>query len=388
MQLSLPFHISASATHDPLLRRVGLVWLASSALTLGGDSISAQGTRTERETQIVEGEWTCRACIRLTPILTLGDTAINAVGPSSLESAHTLAVDGTGAFWIGQVSSYKVFASDGRFIGEVGREGQGPGEFGRWPGPTFSDNGGNIHIIDNENGRESVFTPDRILTREYRLFAHVREAVALSGSGRRLVNALAHNPAQVALPLHLLDQNSVVRSFGRGSGEEMLREFDLERKLAAGAQSRAYAAEIYDYRINVWHTNGRGLQRLEGPTLNSPPVEPGPWPVDRGPPSKIVGLHEDADGNLWVMRHEQSPTWRSHMDEVVTPRGIVGLRLKQDLNGVLDTRIDVLDPATGRILTTHMLSQALSGFVSPGLLWQMRLTKAGAPFVVIWRVER
>lgn len=340
--------------------------------------------------QLVEGGWTCRGCVRTNPILTLGDTAASALGPTALESAHSVALDGSGSYWVAQINSFRIFDPNGRLVSEVGREGEGPGEFGSRPGPAFTDYDGNIHIVDNRNGRESVYNPERQLIEEYRLVAFVRTAVAMPAAGLRVVNANLRTSAYVGIPLHLVRDNSVVTSFGEPEGEQVVRDVDLRRRVGTDERGRILSAKLYDYTIAWWDSSGRRLKTLQGPSINDGPVPSGYWTIDFGPPSKIVDLRVDTLGHLWTMRREASPSWRSQLEEEVTlPSGSVVPRLRNgDPNTVFDTHLDVIDTRTGRVLATATASGAWAGFLGSGLAWQPRITDSGVPYVTIWRFER
>ena len=366
-------------------RRLGLIFVGMSSLLVGCDS---QKDPTEVSLELVEGEWTCRDCIHMTPILTLGDTAVTSRGPAALESAHSVARDGAGNYWIAQVNSLKVFDAHGNFVADVGRAGQGPGEFETYPGPVFGDRDGNVHVVDNRNRRESIFSPARQLLGDYQLFAHVNDIAAMSDAHVRVVNAHARTSEYVTIPLHLLRRDSVTVSFGGARKEMLIRDLDLRRKITTDTQGHIISAEVYDYIVTLWDEHGRPIRILEGPSINVVPVQSGAWTMETGPPSKIIDLHATADGQLWVMRTERSGSWREHAQEVVSPRGVVGMKIKHDdPNNVLDTYVDVIDTMTGRILATSAAPGRWGGFLGPGLAWQPRITILGVPYITIWRVE-
>lgn len=348
--------------------------------------LSAQARPPSSVVEVLEGDWTCTGCVELSRVLILGDTLTTATGPMALESGHSLARDGEGSYWLSQIYSYRVFDASGRFLMEVGRRGEGPGEFQSRPGPTFTDPAGNVHIVDPLNARESVYSPAGELLEEFRLGLGVRTAAALLTPGERVVAGLLAQPGRVGLPLHVLIGDSIGPSFGVRTGEEMLRPIDLRRLVHVDGQGRIFSASIYSYDVNMWTSEGAHARRFIGPVLNAERVEAGPWTMEAGPPSKLVGLQLGPDGHLWVMRQIPSPTWRSNVEPAVSSTGILGVKLKNDFEGVFDTRIDIVDVASGRLVRTGTFPLALSGFVGPGLIWQTRLTEMGAPYVTIWRV--
>lgn len=383
-----------SRVGDPWRRGAKTVVAMCYMALLGASWLAAQEPPQEPPTvvrlELVEGEWTCRDCVRTTPILTLGDTAASALGPTALESAHSVALDGSRSYWVAQANSFRVFDQAGRFVSEVGREGAGPGEFASRPGPAFSDHVGNVHVVDNSNGRESVYNPARELIGEYQLVAFVRTAAALPDSGLRVVNANLRTGEYVGIPLHIVRGNAVVASFGLPEGEQVIRDLDLRRRLNADESGQILSAELYNYVVEWWDSRGRRVKALQGPSINDGPVPSGYWTVDFGPPAKILDLRVDADDRLWIMRAAASPSWRSKLEEeVILPNGLVVPSLRnRDPNTVYDTHIEVLDTATGHLLATGTAPGVWGGFLGPGLAWQPRITAAGVPYVTIWRFDR
>lgn len=64
-----------------------------------------------------------------------------------------------GELWIGDGASVRRFTESGRFIGELGREGEGPGEFKGIAGMKRMPDG-RVVVFDPWVGRLSYFSPD------------------------------------------------------------------------------------------------------------------------------------------------------------------------------------------------------------------------------------
>lgn len=369
------------------IARVRLLALALLGLLAFEANVVHGQERSATTTLIVyEEAGTCGDCVRMTPLFSLGDTATFRAGPAALEAARYVAMDGAGSYWIGQINSFKVFDSTGELLGDLGRQGQGPGEFANYPGPAFSDGLGNVHIIDVRNARESVFNSARELIDEYPLVATVYAAAALSQPDRRVVNANVHMPSSAGLPLHIVEDDSIQLSFGGADGETLVRDFDLQRIVRAGPTGRICAGERYHYVVTCWDGEGRLLARFEGPVLNDPPVEAGVVTMAQGLPAQIADLYLADDGRLGVLRHQRSATWRSHVSEAVAPNGAIGIKIENsDL--IYDAYLDVLEESSGRLISTQRLDVPLIGFLRPGLAWQLQHTAAGAPYVTIWRLS-
>lgn len=92
-----------------------------------------------------------------------------------------IAIDERGVIWVadGQSAEVRRFSSDGRFLGMVGRKGEGPGEFGGISGIKRMPDGRMV-VWDAHQGRFSFFADDG----------------SFSGSARRYVGVLG-GPSEV-----------------------------------------------------------------------------------------------------------------------------------------------------------------------------------------------
>lgn len=84
--------------------------------------------------------------------------------PLGLLSGIDFAADGS--FVLTDVRAGQVirYAADGRLLGRMGRHGSGPGEF-RMPMFPVLDERGRVHVLDLQQPRITVFTPDGLLVR-------------------------------------------------------------------------------------------------------------------------------------------------------------------------------------------------------------------------------
>lgn len=343
----------------------------------GNASAVAQG--------VVAGAWTCDSCLVLRALHTLGDTSYSEPGPDALEAVTFVAGTTEGTVWIGQINSFKVFNHAGVRVADVGRAGQGPGEFGNYPGPIFGDHQGLVHVLDLRNDRESVFDSDFRLVEEYRLGQGVFAAAALPELGVRVYNASIHDGQSAGKPLHVVDPSGVRRSFGDEGREGMVREFDLRRLLATSPGGRTCASKVFDYQVTCWGRNGEVIARLTGPTINASPVPPGIVSIAYGPPSKVLAVAIVQEARLWILWHKKVPDWKDRIEEVLLPSGAIGFRpLNGDSSSLYEVHLHVVEIDTGRLLAARQVASGMAGFLGDGLLWQMRATGLGVPFVTTW----
>ena len=227
---------------------------------------------------VAQSDVPCRRCeVVLSHEIRLGDD----IGPGIIESmAVSVLRDGAGNFitYTSYADRLKVFGPDGAFLREVGREGQGPGEFlgiGRvlpWPGGGFA-------VLDNENARISFHSSslafERSVSTGIPLFI---QGVAV-GPEALVIAAHSRTPERIGLPLHLVHSDgTVVRSFG--SEDEMHRPdvpYAGQRVIAGGSDGTIWSAYRNAYLIERWDTAGAKLAQIE----HEPDWFPGVWVSDR-----------------------------------------------------------------------------------------------------------
>lgn len=97
---------------------------------------------------------------------------------SILLTARAVRVDSKGHFiWAENTPPVYVFDADGRFLQTFGPHGQGPGEFGTTDAMDIGRDG-NIHVLDGDNKRVSVFSPEYEFMYSFRLdIFHPKHAV-------------------------------------------------------------------------------------------------------------------------------------------------------------------------------------------------------------------
>ena len=158
---------------------------------------------------LVESPSICNDCIVVEQVVVMGDTA----GPGFVVEAMSATRDSLGNYWVGQADAVKVFDAAGRFVRQVGRAGQGPMEFGRFPAPLYTDADGRVHIMDRRNIRETIVGPKFELFADRRLPGLVQAAAPLA-NGRLVVNLLLPTNGSAGFPLHIVEGPEVLHSFG------------------------------------------------------------------------------------------------------------------------------------------------------------------------------
>ncbi len=292
--------------------------------------------------RVHDEEAVCDTCIQASLLRILGDT----VGPGSVFPPFWfVAKDGVGNYWVSQRGEVKVFTEGGRFSGTVGRFGQGPLEFGNQPRPFYSGPGGLVHIYDSSNQRITVVNGDHTLVREVRLNQLVFDLVGLPGTNRYVVNSWVESPELIGLPLHVMEGDSVIASFGLTQRDAATESpVVARRKIAIDSHRRIVAAKLHEYVIDVWSTTGTHLGTVEGPPLNQD--------LDRGGQlkSQIIAVKLDRDDRLWVVTRRPRPDWGDFM--TVDKDGRVVMRPDATVSALdlYTHRVDVIELNTGLVI--------------------------------------
>ena len=332
---------------------------------------------------ILESSAMCSDCITVERVVALGDTT----GPGYINWSIHAAVDDAGNYWVGQQQEgvVKVWDAEGRFLRQVGRRGDGPMEFHR-PAPVRTDSEGRMHIVDLDIGRETVVNADFSYHADRLLDpggSHL--AVPLGDDGRYLLNRARMTTQRVAMPLHIVDGPDVRHSFDRMAGLDATGF--APRVLAVDLDARIYSTREGDYLIQVWSDSGRRILGLRGPTLNEREAARGYWSPDNPPRNRIFAMQVDGERRLWVIVHVLKNDWQDHMDHRLLPNGRMAYGpTDDDMKAIYETRVDLIDLASGLLIARRRHDALPEAFVGAGLLIENVETELSYPEMVVWRL--
>jgi hypothetical protein len=326
---------------------------------------------------------TCDDCgAGLTEVVRLGATA----GPGMLQTeAIVVAVDSRGRYYVSddERPAVNVFDSLGGHVAEIGRRGEGPGEFSAISaiavGPHDS-----LYVYDPALGRMSVFTPELELARTEMTGIRASFDNALIEAGW-VVNAHVPTPEAVGYPLHLIEPSgSLARSFGSRSG--IYRPdtvYGVRRGVAAAGADAVWSAWLNQYVIERWRVDGTlELALVRKPDWFEPYWETNTH-ADNPPVPYLRALAQDGD-LLWVLVRVAREDWRSALTNV-SPDGR-SFEIA-DRSAYEDTILEVIDLGRGEVLWSQRFNEPLYGFVGPRLVYGPVLDAIGNPFASVWRVE-
>ena len=315
-----------------------------------------------------ESSTTCLDCIKLDSLAVLGERD----GPGFVVYAARALQDGLGRFWLLQWDHLKVFEVSGRFVGEVGRVGQGPLEFSI-PIPVRVEAGGNVHIVDPGNQRVTVVSPDFKLVSESGLpspnlydFAPLREPDSY------VVNMWLATPEGIGHPLHVIRGREVVRSFGAVVGSEPQDPLKAHRVLAVDSLGRIFSSKVLAYELDVWTPGGRRILGYSGPQLNKREPRGVRFNLDDNPiPNSVLDMQVQANSRLWVLFRMVKENWRQYFVSETAPNGATGIRMRPGIteDSVFMSRLDVIDLTSGAIVARRLGPERLTRFAGPGIVF-------------------
>lgn len=365
--------------------RWGAIVLATAVLPLScsipGDQEPVDAVNEEGEF-VVEAVAACTTCISLENTAQLGSED----GPGYLEVAMFGVVDSMGNYWVSQFDGPKVFSPEAEYLGQVGRLGEGPGEF-RMGGDLFVDEAGNIHIFDPQLSRETVFSPSWELIKTVQLPGAVFQAVPLNG-GRLLANFRASSPDKVGLPLHVIEGPKVIRSMGPTSGSHDMENYRL---LARDAKRDVVLSMRNDeYLIKEWDGDGNLLRAFRRQDAWTDPVEEGGLGLgpETPPPPYVADLFVDSLSRAWVIYWLPRPDWQDHVEEFRYYDGSIGYRPEGgQTESVMYAVLEILDLEEARVLYRVESEELFGGVLTDGRVFGITHDEIGAPLLSIWSVD-
>lgn len=327
----------------------------------------------------------CPRCgIALTRVAVLGRPG----DPVGVGSSASVVLDSRGRYYAGPNDVdglVNVYAATGRFLRTLGRPGRGPGELFRVSALAMSP-GDSLHVFDFGNLRQTVFTPEGRVART----AHVPGTVytAIPRPNGEII-AQFHVPSRplAGYTVHRLDRNGrFLRSFAELRGGYRPSDWTASfRPLAAAVDGSVWVAYPNRYEVELWSGDGR-LRR----TLVRDASWFRPWsaasnrdPRRQRPQPGVVGIRQDAAGRLWVSMRIADPRWAP------APRraGEEGRILPAEADRLFDTLFEVIDPASGRVITRARNPGTPLAFITNDLVYRLVERADGSVGAEVLRVQ-
>lgn len=260
-----------------------------------------------------------------------------------------------------------VFGPDGRFMSSYGRIGAGPGEFAT-DAPLLVEvgDGDVLYAIDLLNLHTLAPKAESSL-HQVRMPVPATDAVVLAG-GRVAVQATVRTEAGNTTIQILRPDGTIETSIGAVQGGTGSEPPGMERRVLGRSKDRAdlWSAHVSRYRVTRLGADGEEKARIERlaewfrPYSRGTPGAPYRAPAD----PRVVGVHQDADGLLWVAVRRAPPSFSSVSD--APARVEVPLSAYLDLNQFLHTTVEVLDPVAGELIASRYFAEYVEFVSTPG----------------------
>jgi hypothetical protein len=319
-------------------------------------------------TIIADRAASCIGCTTaLTPLATLipPDTSPD-LGPDSY-----IVADSRGRFYVTSRDRRHVhrFSAAGRFEGEIGRPGQGPGEFQRIAAMAIG-NQDSLLVLESTR-RLTVFTAEHAYARTMPLGAAPQGAIqARDGS---IIVAMMFGSGG-GLPFHIVRPNGAVAAsfgiMGTPRVDDSCQVCNGREMHRARLADRVWSTLPNRYELESWTVDGRLLRsfRVADSKWFSDWHTPNGWMNGSAPrPSSVLQAAEDDRGRVLILGVRAADVWKPMPPPETsgitsTPNGIMSksrAALEEylfDLQGrTTETVIEVIDPARGQVISSTRL---------------------------------
>ncbi len=327
----------------------------------------------------VRGAPSCGTCtIELTKIATIGkaDDPVLLLNYSEVERGprNSLIVVNS----IGNSPSVLVFDSAGRYLRQIGRTGEGPGEFSGWAWYLGMGPGDSLYFRDRGN-RYHVFSPSFDFGRQinYSDF-NVYPLLALP-NGSFVVRTYPRRGQPYTHPAQLISpEGALIRAFGFITPEES----DVTPPLSG----RFYALNRARDRILVARRNQYDIQRF---TLNGErdlilKVENSPWMIPwlqdpTSPFTEVDDLRDAGQGRIWVIGRTPA-VGAARFTRANTASW--GIRREETLSTV----IEIIDVERGTLIASRKFEREMYFFVDHDHVVRQKQDAAGIISFDLFRI--
>ena len=258
-----------------------------------------------------------------------------------------------------------VFDPDGAFMEALGGNGDGPGEY-RVPGRMRPGSDGSLRILDLVNRRITHVSADGGLleTTDIRSL-HGLDFVTLGAGERHAVSGFGQIDDQLSATTEIVGSDGVrLASLGAVPVASWVVNF-FRAPVALDGQGSVWTTRAGGYGFEAWdpEDGSEPVTRLAGDPQWFDPGPPRPGaPVSAPAPSIVISLRVDR-GLLWAGTWVADENREANAATAPSPL---------DLDRLLDTILDVIDPATGALIARTRRDEALRGTGGDQLLFGVR----------------
>lgn len=265
------------------------------------------------------------------------------------------------------------FGADGGYSSSYGRYGEGPSEFASVPMAIAVGESDVVYVTDLRFLHTLAPRGERRLGSKVRLSVPANAAVVLQSG--IAVQAPLRTEGGI-MTVQIVQPDGTIRaSIGvaetndaRSQPGPIWNNTDLRRVLGRSTdQTDVWIAPFDRYRVIRYGPDGEEKTRVERISewfraRSGAPGTPFSAPADPG----LGGIHQDADGLLWIALSRAPVSFSPVADE--RPPGVEAPAVDPffDMNRVLHSTVEVLDPVTGELVARREFDEFVWFVNSPG----------------------
>lgn len=273
-----------------------------------------------------------------------------------------------------------VVDSTGRLVKQLGRVGQGPGEFSG-AGQVRVGPGDTLFIANNHG--INVFAPDLHFVRALRVEAGYVGQFLPTREGFLVASSTMTGPTSTIQPFHLVDATGkTIRSIGLDSVKP--RTSPPYHSIGPAPDGAFWSTVGQQHRLERWTTTGTRTTVIDTTPLwfiTLPPEVPGYR-------SYITSVNE-SNGLLWVMSSVPVPNAREIVLEEQGKKK--GGAADSDMRSfpterMYTSHLEVFDAKTGRLIANLAIPGYTTGFIDASHFLMYKLDANDLPLLEIWEM--
>lgn len=199
-------------------------------------------------------------------------------------------------------------------------------------------------------------------------------AAAVLTDGTIVVSGRVADPARIGKAFHIFDAvGNQVGSYGFAETAVIPGESGFDYNWVTKAADGGFWSVTHRnaYTIAKWRRDGTMQRRLEVPSAHVGVGKPSTMGFSRERPTDpyVRSISEDAEGRLWVETVVADKNWRRGVVFHSERPGELGLLPDFiNLDRAYDTVIDVIDPATSRLVASQRFDEAYSLLIGSSMI--------------------
>lgn len=279
------------------------------------------------------------------------------------------------------------YSPAGLLIHEIGRHGDGPGEF-KFPRLALPADS-SVYIIDDISSRMTNIGALGNVIGAHPFALRSAYAIVSASPGKWFASGSVRSPTSVGYPLHLISDTGIVeRSFGP-KGDQVVYRADrpenLNRVLAVSSDEVLYAGIPTSYRVEEYSRAGE-IRRVfvrDSRWFHNTGVYVPPTP-DIPPAAQLQAIFVDGSRQLWTASLIPSRTWGDGLGKLFSDPTTGKARYEiSSISLLYDTQVEVIDLVSGKLTASTRLPGFGLRFLQNGDLTFFHQREDGVGSVVV-----